>query len=192
MNRQSHGGYDIRHATTGDLDGARSLILDTFYREFGYGYVPRWHADVIDLRSTYLDHPRHTLVVAVHRGEVVGTTALNSSGPAHPPHPRLLAERYPAGSTAQLLRVYVRATHRRNGLARRMVDLACAFAADVGGYRSIYLHTNTDVPGAEPFWRQMAEEVFDARPTGEHGRGVSTVHFEIPMPPAPVSAHAAA
>ncbi|MFJ1753292.1 GNAT family N-acetyltransferase [Kitasatospora sp. NPDC088134] len=181
MNRH-HGRYQVRHATPDDLPGARSLILDTFYREFGYGFVPRWHADVIDLQGCYLDHPRHALVVAVHEGEVVGTTALNSTGPAHPPHPRHLAERYPSGRTAQLLRVYVRAGHRRHGLARRMVDLARAFAAADGGYDRLYLHTNTDIPGAEPFWRALADEVFDARPTGEHGPGVATVHFEIPLP----------
>ncbi|MEE4420523.1 hypothetical protein [Streptomyces bugieae] len=28
----------------------------------------------------------------------------------------------------------------------------------------------------------MAKDVFDARTTGEHGPGVDTVHFEIPMP----------
>ncbi|WP_354638232.1 GNAT family N-acetyltransferase [Kitasatospora camelliae] len=175
--------YQVRHALSDDLPGARSLILDTLYREFGYGYVPRWHADVIDLAGAYLDHPRHALVVAVLDGEVVGTTAVNSAGPAHPPHPRHLAERYPSGPTAQLLRVYVRAEHRRHGLARRMVQLARAFVAEEGGYDRIYLHTNTDVPGAEPFWRALAEEVFDARPSGEHGPWVSTVHFEIPLPP---------
>ncbi|MFJ3792331.1 GNAT family N-acetyltransferase [Kitasatospora sp. NPDC090091] len=173
--------YEIRHARPGDVPGARRLILDTFYREFGYGYVPDWHADVVDLQGHYLDHPRHALFVAAHGGEVVATTALHSTGPAHPPHPRELAERYPSGTTAQLVRVYVRAGHRRNGLARELVRRACEFAAAEGGYRRLYLHTNTAVPGAEAFWRGLAEEVYDARPTGEHGPGVATVHFEIPL-----------
>ncbi|MFE3110660.1 GNAT family N-acetyltransferase [Kitasatospora indigofera] len=177
-----HAHCQVRYATPNDLPGARALMLDTFHQDFGYGFVPHWHADVVDLQGSYLDHPRHTLIVAVHGDEVIGTTAVNSSGPAHPPHPRHMAERFPCDSTAQLLRVYVRAAHRRLGLARRMVDLACAFATEEGGYNRIYLHTNTDIPGAEPFWRKTAEEVFDARPTGEHGPGVSTVHFEIPMP----------
>ncbi|WP_405015684.1 hypothetical protein OHV05_00225 [Kitasatospora sp. NBC_00070] len=63
-----------------------------------------------------------------------------------------------------------------------MVGLACAFAARVGGYERIYLHTNAAIPGAEPFWQETTTEVFDARPSGEHGPGVSTVHFEIPLP----------
>ncbi|WP_405861637.1 GNAT family N-acetyltransferase [Streptomyces sp. NBC_00090] len=178
---QEIGPYVIRHARREDVTGARSVMLDTFYREFDYGYVPRWHDDVVDIESTYLNHPRHTLVVAVLGDEVVGTTALNSRGPAHPPHPRRLTERYPSGRTAQLLRVYVRPDHRRHGLARAMVGAACEFAAGVPGYDTVYLHTNVDVPGAEGFWRSMAEEVCDARTTGEHG-GYGTVHFEIPLP----------
>lgn len=181
MRYQELGPYVVRHARPEDVPGARSVMLDTFYREFDYGYVPQWHSDVVDIDDTYLAHPRHTLVVAVLHGEVVGTTALHSRGPAHPPHPRWLTERYPSGCTAQLLRVYVRPDHRRHGLARAMVQMACEFAAGVPGYDSIYLHTNVDIPGAETFWRSLATEVYDARTTGEHG-GFGTVHFEIQMP----------
>lgn len=180
----SHYPYEVRHARPEDTSGARALMLDTFYREFGYGYVPAWHDDVVAIEATYLDHPRHALIVAATPdGEVVGTTALHSRGPAHPPHPAWLAEAYPSGLTAQLVRVYVRADHRRHGLARRMVSLATEFASAEGGYQHLYLHTNVDIPGAEPFWRSLATEVCDARTTGEHGAGVATVHFEIPLGP---------
>ncbi|MFJ6608689.1 GNAT family N-acetyltransferase [Streptomyces sp. NPDC091289] len=174
--------YTVRPATSADAEGARRVMLDTFYRDFGYGYVPAWHQDVIDLESTYLDDPRHVLMVALHDGEVVATTGVRSAGPTHPPHPRWLAERYPSGTTAQLVRVYVHPDHRRHGLARTLVDRACAFAARTPGYDCVYLHTNVDVAGAEAFWRSMAKEIFDARTTGEHGPGVATVHFEIPLP----------
>lgn len=174
-------GYTVRPATRADVDPARRIMLDTLYHEFGYGYVPRWHHDVLDIEGTYLDDPRHLLLVAVHDGEVVATTGVRSAGPAHPPHPRWLAERYPSGTTAQLVRVYVRPEHRRRGLARTLVQTACGIISDTPGYESIYLHTNVNVEGVETFWRSMAEEVFDARNTGEHGPGVATVHFEIPM-----------
>ncbi|MFF3288760.1 GNAT family N-acetyltransferase [Streptomyces sp. NPDC003023] len=182
MIRPAHPSYTLRPATAADAEGARRLMLDTFYRDFGYGYVPEWHRDVVALEATYLDDPRHLLLVAERDGEVVATTGVRSSGPAHPPHPRWLAERYPSGSTAQLVRVYVRQEHRRHGLARTLVRQACEFVANTPGYDSIYLHTNVDVEGAEAFWRGMAKEIFDARTTGEHGCGVGTVHFEIPMP----------
>jgi ribosomal protein S18 acetylase RimI-like enzyme len=68
---------------------------------------------------------------------------------------------------------------RRRGLARRLVDELLAFAAADGGYRSVYLHTDPAVPGAEPFWRSIGKVVHDERET-TCGAG-NVVHFEIPM-----------
>ncbi|MHA5048245.1 GNAT family N-acetyltransferase [Streptomyces sp. SD15] len=174
--------YSIRSATADDLDGARAVMLDTVYRDFGTGYVPRWHGDIIDPCAAYLDPARHTLLVAVdgRDGAIVATAALDSRGPAHPPNPRHLAARYPSGETAQLRRVYVRPEHRRRGLARRLVDELLGFAAADGGYRAVYLHTDPTVSGAEGFWRSLGKVVCDERE--EPGGGQAIVHFEIPLP----------
>ena len=169
----------VRLATHGDLPGARSVMLDTFYLEFGHGYRPAWHADVIDLAGSYLGNPRHALFVAVCGDEIVGTTAVRAQGPASPPHPSWVAERYRGDTTAQLFRVYVRPEHRRRGLARALVDAAVRFVARTPGYERIYLHTDTRVAAAEAFWRSIAVEVCDAR-DGDH-RHHQTVHFEIPL-----------
>lgn len=172
--------YSIRTAAPEDLDAARAVMLDTVYRDFGTGYVPRWHGDIIDPAGAYLTPERHTLLVAVDEaGEVVGTGALDSRGPVHPPNPRHVAERYPSGVTAQLRRVYVRPEHRRRGLARRLVDELLAFAAADGGYRAVYLHTDPAVTGAEPFWRSLAKVVHDEREDAGGGQGI--VHFDVPM-----------
>lgn len=175
--------FRIRPARPQDLDAARAVMLDTVYRDFGTGYVPRWHGDIVDPAAAYLAPARHTLLVAVTAGgEVVATGALDSRGPAHPPNPRRLAERYPSGTTAQLRRVYVRPEHRRRGLARRIVRELVAFAAADGGYRAIYLHTDPAVPGVEAFWRSIGRVVLDERADGHgHGRGQGIVHFEVPM-----------
>ncbi|MFI1721559.1 GNAT family N-acetyltransferase [Streptomyces sp. NPDC020489] len=173
--------YSIRAAGPDDLDAARAVMLDTVYRDFGTGYVPRWHGDIIDPAAAYLLSERHTLLVATDPadGQVVATGALDSRGPAHPPNPRRIAESYPSGETAQLRRVYVRPEHRRRGLARRMVAALMAFAVADGGYRSVYLHTDPAVPGAEAFWRSLGKLVHDERddPEGAH----DVLHFEIPM-----------
>ncbi|GAA4786627.1 GNAT family N-acetyltransferase [Streptomyces ziwulingensis] len=173
--------YSIRPATPDDLGPARAVMLDTVYRDFGSGYVPRWHGDIIDLDAAYLAPARHALLVAVDAdGEVVGTGALDSRGPAHPPNPAHVAERYPSGATAQLRRVYVRPGHRRRGLARALVDELLAFAAADGGYRAVYLHTDPAVTGAEPFWRSLAKVVHDEREDAGGGQGI--VHFDVPLP----------
>jgi GNAT superfamily N-acetyltransferase len=173
------GPYEVRLATEADLPGARSVMLDTFYHEFGYGYRPEWHADVIDLAGAYLVPERHALFVAAKGDEIVATTGIRSTAPSSPPHPAWLAERYPAGPTAQLFRVYVRPEHRRCGLARELVALATGFVADIPSYERLYLHTDTRIEGAEPFWRSAATEVYDNR----DGDPISfqTVHFEIPL-----------
>ncbi|WP_436954112.1 GNAT family N-acetyltransferase [Streptomyces sp. SudanB182_2057] len=172
--------YSVRPATADDLDSARSVMLDTVYRDFGTGYVPRWHADIVDPAAYYLAPARHTLLVAVDGdGLVVGTGALDSRGPQSPPNPPRLAERYPSGATAQLRRVYVRPGHRRQGIARELVARLLDFAAADGGYRSVYLHTDPAVPGAEPFWRSLGTVVHDERE--DAGGGQSVVHFEIPL-----------
>ncbi|MFY1695960.1 MULTISPECIES: GNAT family N-acetyltransferase [unclassified Solwaraspora] len=179
MNDQNIGPYEIRTATPQHLEGARSVMLDTFYHVFGYGYQPQWHADVIDLAGTYLRPERHALFVAVKGDEVVATTAVRAAAPNSPPHPRWLVDRYPATSTAQLFRVYVRPEHRRNGLARALVRRAVAFATERPGYQTVYLHTDTRVPGAEGFWRSVADVVHDPRDGSPHASQV--VHFEIPI-----------
>ncbi|MCP2257367.1 Acetyltransferase (GNAT) family protein [Streptoalloteichus tenebrarius] len=174
------GDYDVRMAGPQHVEGARRVMLDTFYRDFDYGYQPAWHWDVIDLDGVYLRPARHALFVATLGEEVVGTTAVRAAAPKSPPHPRELVERYPAESTAQLFRVYVRREHRRHGLARAMVEMARRFVARTPGYEAIYLHTDTRVDGAEPFWRSLAVEVYDGR-DGDPSR-FQTVHFEIPIP----------
>ncbi|MFF3499309.1 GNAT family N-acetyltransferase [Streptomyces sp. NPDC003247] len=155
-------------------------MLDTVYHDFGTGYVPRWHGDIIDPAAAYLVPERHTLLVAVDEdGEVVGTGALDSRGPLHPPNPWHVAERYPSGATAQLRRIYVRPAHRRRGIARRLVAELLAFAVADGGYRSVYLHTDPAVEGAEGFWRSVGTVVHDERDDPGGGQGI--VHFDVPL-----------
>lgn len=155
-------------------------MLDTVYHDFGTGYMPRWHGDIVDPATAYLAPARHTLLVAVDtEQQVVGTGALDARGPLHPPNPRHVADRYPSGATAQLRRVYVRPEHRRRGLARRLVADLLAFAAADGGYRAVYLHTDPSVEGAEAFWRSLGKVVHDERQDPDGGQSV--VHFDLPL-----------
>ncbi|MEE1747874.1 MULTISPECIES: GNAT family N-acetyltransferase [unclassified Streptomyces] len=172
--------YVLRTATPADLGGARAVMLDTVYRDLKSGYVPRWHADIIDPDAAYLRPDRCTLLVVECDGEIVATGAVRDRGPQAPPNPQWVADRFPSGTTAQLCRIYVAPGHRRNGLARRLVRELCDFVTAAGGYEAIYLHTDPAVPGAEPFWRSLADEVCDERTLAGGGQGI--VHFALPMP----------
>ncbi|GLI03608.1 GNAT family N-acetyltransferase [Phytohabitans aurantiacus] len=177
--------YLIRRATSGaDLRGARELVLDVAERDLGYGYTPRWHWDLDRMVETYVDNGRQAMFVAATPSDVVATAAVRIGGPQSPPHAAWLADRYAdRARVAQLLRVATHPEHRRHGLARRLVAACLDFARQDGGYRTIYLHTNARVPGAEAFWRSLpVVEVHDARgDADERDPRFETIHFELPL-----------
>lgn len=170
--------FTIREATRADLAPARALMLRVFVEDFGYGYLPQWHWDVDDLAGIYLDNQRHGLWVAVDEtGTVIGTAGIREGGPRCPPNPAWLAARYAGTGTAQIVRVYVAPPLRGRGIGKALVAAACQFVAAEGGYRCLYLHTDTRVPGAEAFWRSLGRVVHDAREDEW-----ATVHFELDLP----------
>lgn len=178
------GVYTLRRAVTADdLAGARAVVLHTAEADLGYGYQPQWHWDLDRAVETYVDNPRQAMYVAVDAtGTVVATAAIRIGGPNVPPHPEELGRRYAdRQAVAQLMRVATLPGHRRHGLARRLVAACQEFVRADGGYRVIYLHTNTRVPAAEPFWRSLpVVEVADDR--GREGDPrFATVHFELPL-----------
>jgi GNAT superfamily N-acetyltransferase len=160
--------YSIKTAELTDLGGARSVMLDAIYRDFGTGYVPEWHEDVIDLTGFYLTPERHVLLVAVdEEGTIAATAALDSRGPRTP---EWLTDRYPSGKTAQVRRVYVRPEHRRRGLARALVTRLLEFAQADGGYDAVYLHAYRHSPGALGLWHTLGDVVLEED---------DVVHFEL-------------
>lgn len=162
----------------------RRMVL----HEFGYGWRAGWHWDIWDadaLAAAYLEQPRQALFVAVQAdGSVVATTAVRADGPASPPHPAWLAARYAGPEAGQIARVWVAPEHRRRGLARALLGVAEAWALGEG-YRTLCLHTDTGIAGAETFWRAMpVVEVHDARVPGAE---IPTVHFEWALGHVPVA-----
>ncbi|HMQ34860.1 MAG TPA: GNAT family N-acetyltransferase [Chloroflexaceae bacterium] len=169
----------VRRAEPSDLPGAHVLIWRVLAEDLRVSYNPAWHWDLDDLHGTYVSNPHHALFVAAETasGRIVGTTGVRAGGPASPPHPVWLAERYARQSTAQIVRAYVDRTFRRRGIARALTTAARAFVAQDGSYDVLYLHTDVRVLGAEQFWRSMqTREVYDAR-TGL--RAEPTLHFEL-------------
>jgi GNAT superfamily N-acetyltransferase len=170
-------GLTVRPATPDDVPAVRAFMLRIFEQDYGYGYRPRWHWDYDDLVGTYLENPRHTLVLALdaRTGEIVGTGGLRSGGPSSP---GWLAERYqPPERTAQIVRVFVHADHRRRGVARLLVEDLRRFVVEVGEYDVICLHTERAVD----FWQALGCRVV------HYGRMADppepSVHFELEMLP---------
>ena len=109
-------------------------------------------------------------------GQVVAAAGVRPGGPTAP---AAMVERYAgAGRVAQLVRVATDPGHRRQGLARRLVEGCREFAASAG-YDVLCLHTNVRTPAVLPFWHSLgAEVVLDERATGDDPR-LQTVHLEL-------------
>lgn len=172
------GGYRVRLATESDLDAARALMIRTFDEDYGYGLRPEIHADVLALREHYLDHPRQALAVAVDEanGRLIAVGAIQEGGAFPQPRPDWLPARFPKATTAELVRVYAHREERRRGASRDIVEALRRWTVSEGGYEHLVLHTNAGRDGAEAFWRSLATELFDARPTK-----FNTVHFEVDL-----------
>lgn len=166
----------VSEATRADLDEAEQVMRRVLTEDLG-GYRPEWHADLDDLAGAYVDPPRSALFVARDQGRLIGTAAVRPCVLRTPPNPAWLARRYSKPATSQLVRVWIDPTARRRGAARALVQRAARWALDEGGYRTVYLHTDTSAPGAEAFWRSMPTiEVHDSRPDPFH-----CVHFELDL-----------
>jgi len=176
-------GLTVRPAVPADVPAIRAFMLRIFEQDYGYGYQPRWHWDYDDLQGTYLDNPRHALILVLDSitDEIVGMAGVRAGAPTPPNLPGWFVERYqPAERTAQIVRVFTHPEHRRRGIARLLVDETRRFVRDVGGYDRISLHTESAVD----FWLAMPTRVVYDERTDEAPNG--TVHFELdPLPPAP-------
>jgi GNAT superfamily N-acetyltransferase len=164
----------VDRASALDLAEAQALMREVLESDLG-GYVPEWHADLDDLAAAYFGDPKRSLFIARIDGTLVGTAAVKPCSLRTPPNPQWLAERYNDPSVCELVRVWIAAAGRRQGVARALVRQAVRWATREAGYQTVYLHTDTSAPGAEPFWRSLPTvEVCDARPDP-----FNCVHFEI-------------
>jgi ribosomal protein S18 acetylase RimI-like enzyme len=167
----------VRPAASEDMPAIRAFMLSIFEQDYGYGYQPQRHWDYDDLQGVYIDHPRHTLVLALDpaSGEIAGTAGLRSGGPTSP---LALARQYqPPERTAQIVRVFIHPDQRRRGIARLLVDELQRFVREIGTYDVICLHTENAVD----FWQAMGCRIV------HDGRAADppepSVHFELDMLP---------
>ena len=169
--------FSIREARVEDIPAARALMIRIFEEDFGTGYVPAHHWDVDDIASTYIYPPHNVLFVAVDddSGEIVGTGGVRDGALKPGVSPSELVERYEVSPSAQLVRMYVAAEHRRRGIARALVNATLRFIASDGSRSVIALHAYRHSPGAVEFWAAIgAEIVVDDPSRGE-------IFYEIPM-----------
>lgn len=169
----------IRLALEADLPAATAIMIRTFERDFGTGYMPEIHTDIADMRAAYLDDPGSALFVAVDdaTSDVIGTAGVKDGALKPGLSPTDLVRRYADGRTAQLVRVYTLAEHRRRGIARRLVLACLDWILAQPSFDRIALHTYPHSPGALGFWASMGTvTVADDRDGPSQA-----IFFEIPV-----------
>lgn len=148
----------------------KKFLFNMIRDEFGYGYIPEYHQDIVDLEAYYLTPQRNNFFLAIHpeTKKVMGTMGIRSYDKDYPQ----LKNRYHPETTASLWRVFVDRPWRRNGVASTLVHMAEEFCRE-NHYEKVYLHTHKNVPGSLDFWLKNGYQILE-----DTGNGLKTVHME--------------
>lgn len=138
--------------------------------EFGYGYVPEWHQDIMNMGEYYISPEKNNFFVAYteETNELIATIGIRDYDKDFPEFKHL----YSNNKTSSIWRLFVDRRCRRCGLASKMFSIAENFAKSKG-YKEIYLHTHKTLDGAVDFWKKMGFIV-----VLDEGNDLQTVHMD--------------
>lgn len=154
---------------SGEIEKVQEFLFDMIKLEFGYGYVPKWHQDIVNMDEYYINPERNAFFVAYsEEGEIIGTIGIR----AYDKDFEQFRHLYSSETTSSIWRLFVDRRYRRCGLASKMFSVAENFAKE-NKYHNIYLHTHKNLDGALKFWTKMG---FVA--TLDEGDELETVHMD--------------
>ena len=138
--------------------------------EYGYGFIPDYHQDIVDMETYYLEPGNNNFFMALHHktGELIGTIGIRAYDKNFP----LFKNIYTPETTASIWRVFVDKPWRRNGVASALVRCGEKFCQEKG-YMKIYLHTHKNVPGALDFWLSNGYRIVE-----DSENKLKTVHMD--------------
>lgn len=152
------------------VNHVKKFLFNIIKNDFGYGYVPEYHKDILDMKKFYMDPEKNTFFVAVDKkmGKIIGTAGIR----AYDLDFKSLSGRYNFETTASFCRVFVDKNWRRNGIATALVQSAEDFCTR-NGYSKVYLHTQKTVDGSLDFWLSRGYKV-----VLDTENKIGTVHME--------------
>lgn len=163
---------------------ARRFCLDTIREVYGTEYRPDWHADLDSLlqppEQCWFSGKSRGAFWSLHApdGEIVASAGLYGLS-WKPNLVAAFADRYPSpDDVKQLVRVYVRKDLRGKGIGQWLAGLA-ETEAQMQGFKTLYLHANTDTVATIVFWRAQGFSEFAA--------AEGTTHFDKTLTTAPMS-----
>ncbi|WP_298501533.1 GNAT family N-acetyltransferase [uncultured Methanobrevibacter sp.] len=147
----------------------QEFLFNMIKNEFGYGYVPQWHQDIVNMEKYYINPKRNGFFVAYDdTGKIRATIGLR----AYDKDFQEFKNSYSDKTTSSIWRLFVDTRCRRCGLASKMFNIAENFANEKD-YNEIYLHTHKNLDGALSFWKKMGFVV-----VLDTANDLQTVHME--------------
>lgn len=133
------------------ISNVQKYLFSQIKKEFGYGYIPKWHQDIVNMEEYYINPERNNFFVAYNENcEIIATIGIRSYDKDFPQ----FRGQFSRDTTSSIWRLFVRQEYRRCGLASKMFSVAENFA-NACAYEEIYLHTHKTLPGAIEFWTKM-------------------------------------
>lgn len=152
-----------------EIRKVQKFLFNMIKKEFGYGYVPKWHKDIVNLEDYYIAPKRNNFFVAYNENEeIISTIGIRAFDKDFPE----FKHSYSNENTSSIWRLFVDKRCRRCGLASRMFGIAENFAKE-SNYTEIYLHTHKTLDGALDFWVKMGFIV-----TFDENNELETVHMD--------------
>lgn len=117
----------------------QEFLFKQIKKEYGYGYVPEYHKDIINLNEYYINPRKNNLFLAKNpeNDEIIATIAVRGYDKKFKEFEGL----YNKEDTASIWRLYVDEKYRRLGLATKLFKLVESFSY-LNSYKEIYLHTH--------------------------------------------------
>ena len=153
-----------------EMELVKNFLFEQIKKEYGYGYVPEYHKDIINLDEYYVFPKRNNLFLAVdnEKDKIVASIAVRSYDKSFKEFKHIYNGQY----TASIWRLFVDRDYRRCGLASELFNRVENFTY-LNNYKQIYLHTHKDLCGALQFWKKMGFEI-----TWDTNNELQTVHME--------------
>ncbi|WP_078552354.1 GNAT family N-acetyltransferase [Bacillus alkalicellulosilyticus] len=163
---------EVRVVKKEEIPQVSQFVEETMKSVFPFPLSEMSKRDLTDMDSLFLAKEKATFIAAFDHDAVVGTIAVR-------PYDDRIASikgRYKADDTCEIIKCYVEAKRRQQGIGSLLFAEAERYCAEVG-YRIMYLHTHHFLPGGLFFWKKKGFiTVLD------EGGEMETVHLEKRVP----------
>lgn len=152
------------------IDDVKEFLFKQIKKEFGYGYIPEYHKDIVNLEKYYIKPQRNNFYIALdsNKNKIIGTIGLRS----YDKNFEEFKGTYSNLNTSSIWRLFIDNEYRRCGIATLLFEISEKFIIQ-NNFTKIYLHTHKTLPGALNFWKKMGFNI-----TWDTNNELETVHMD--------------